>query len=242
MRILGLDVETSGLDAKKDRIIEIGCVLYDVETATPVQMISELVDPSMDLGEGNFKVPEEIVTLTGISDEMLNVYGSFERDVLLRVDAMALLADYYIAHNAPFDRGFLEAAYARHSMIMLDRPWICSMNDIKYPAAIKTRNLQHLAADHGFVSPFRHRAVFDVLTMLKVASNYKIEDIISRAKEPTLYVQAIVGFDEKELAKARGYRWYAPSKVWWREWKSSDYNADKLECPFRTQLLAGPLE
>jgi hypothetical protein len=73
--------------------------------------------------------------------------------------------------------------------------------------------------------------------MFKVAEKYSFDDILARAAEPTLYVQALVSFDEKELAKARGYRWYAPTKTWWREFKKSDFEADKLECGFRTQLL-----
>ena len=122
-------------------------------------------------------------------------------------------------------------------MTMLDRPWLDTIVDIRFPDSIKTRNLHHLGADHMVLNPFRHRAVFNVLTMFKVMEHYDLDAIIARSKEPTVYVQAIVSFDEKELAKARGYRWYAPSKLWWRSFKLSDFEADKLECGFRTQLL-----
>ena len=127
-------------------------------------------------------------------------------------------------------------------MTMLDRPWLDTIIDIKFPESIKTRNLHHLGADHQTLNPFRHRAVFDVLTMFKVMEHYDIDAIIARSKEPVLYVQALVSFEEKELAKERGYHWCAPKKIWWRSWKSSDFEADKLECGFRTQFLNGAPE
>jgi DNA polymerase III epsilon subunit-like protein len=36
MRVLGLDVETTGLSFETDHVTEIGCVLYDVEQKKPL--------------------------------------------------------------------------------------------------------------------------------------------------------------------------------------------------------------
>ena len=64
--ILGLDVETQGLDATKDRVTEWGLVLWDSFTKQPVRISGFLV-----------KVPggvsTEIEKLTGITNEMLEV-------------------------------------------------------------------------------------------------------------------------------------------------------------------------
>jgi DNA polymerase-3 subunit epsilon len=239
--LIGVDVETSGLDPAKDRIIEIGAVVYDFDTKKPMQILSELVDPTME--DGDWKLPEEITAITGITFDDLGKYGGFERDILLKLEAMIQFADYYVAHNGNiFDRPFLEAAYGRHSMTMLDRPWLDTISDIRFPESIKTRNLKHLAAEHNFLPGFSHRAAFDVLTMFKVMDSYDLDAIIARAGEPTVYVQAIVSFEEKELAKERGYHWFAPKKMWWRSWKQSDYDADRMECGFRTQILTGAPE
>jgi DNA polymerase-3 subunit epsilon len=151
-------------------------------------------------------------------------------------------ADYLMAHKAEFDKGFIETAMAHRGYADSGKQWLCSMEDIRYPPEIKTRNLLHLAAEHGFAPSFRHRAIFDVLTMLKVAESYNLEDIIARSQEPTVYVQAIVSFDEKELAKERGYHWCGAKKTWWRSWKQNDFEADKAECGFRTVILQGPPE
>ena len=243
MLLLGIDTETSGLDAKKDRIIEYGVVLFDWDTKTPVQMISELIDPMMDLGGSEFPLPEEIVKLTGITDAMLGSYGAYEKDVLRKINEMASFAEYRVGHNCNvFDALFVTEAYKRTELLEPALPWLDTTIDCKYPESIKTRNLKHLAAEHNFLPGFSHRAVFDVLTMFRVMSAYDLDAIIARSKEPTLFVQAIVSFEEKDLAKERGYHWCAPKKVWWRSWKSSDFEADKLECGFRTQLLTGAPE
>lgn len=235
MRILGIDTETTGLDDETDRIIEVGCCLWDWDSKLPLALYSSLVIPERD-------IPEEITTLTGITAGQVNEFGWPEEVVLGQVDELLIKADYIMAHNSPFDKGFFDKGIERQKMAPRNIPWLDSMRDIVFPKEVATRNLNYLAAESGFINPWRHRAIFDVMTMLKLASDYDIEAIIARSKEPILYVQAIVSFEEKELAKDRGYRWHGQSKRWWREWKSSDYEADKLECPFRTQLLPGALE
>ena len=230
MKICGIDFETTGLSAKDDRIIELGAVLWEWETSTPLLLVSGLVNPERP-------IPEEITKITGITDEVVILYGTPEKMAIERLQIMMGEADYCMAHNAAFDKGFYEETVERLGIRDIDRHWLDTMQDIKFPPEIKTRNLQHLAADHGFVSPFRHRAVFDVLTMLKVASNYSIDDITARANEPTLYIQALVTFDEKEKAKELGFRWYAPQKIWWKDMKSSDFEAMQSTCGFQTRKL-----
>jgi DNA polymerase-3 subunit epsilon len=145
-----------------------------------------------------------------------------------------------------FDRLFYEAALSRLGIDAPAVPWLDSSIDVKYPAHIKTRNLRHLASEHSFLNPFSHRAVFDVLTMLKVASCYDLDAIIARANEPTLFVEAIVSFQEKDKAKDRGYRWFAGSqtarKCWWKQFKASDYEIERETCGFDTFILPGAPE
>jgi DNA polymerase-3 subunit epsilon len=235
MKILGVDFETTGLDASEDRITEVGAVLFNWEAQTPLVVLSTLVDPGRP-------IPEEITRLTGITEEMVAEYGRPEKDVLDDLRHLLDCADFAMAHNAVFDMGFFNAAVLRNGFTPDDKVWLCTMSDIKYPESITTRNLCHLAAEHSIINPFRHRAVFDVLTMLKMASNYDIDAIIASAQEPTLYVRALVDFDEKEKAKLLQFHWSAPQKIWWRGYKQSDYVGMKDTCGFNTQLLAGPLE
>lgn len=236
MLICGLDFETTGLDPKADRITEIGAVLWEWETSTPLALLSALVDPQRD-------IPPEITKLTGITSEMIANYGRPEGEAMADLRYLTGTANFIMAHNGTlFDKLFFEAALARLGWIDTGKVWIDTKTDIKYPDDITTRNLRHLASEHQFLNPFAHRAVFDVLTMLKVASLYPLEEIIARAKEPTLFVQACVSFEDKEKAKARGYYWCAPRKIWWKSLKESDYVAEKDTCGFRTVLLQGAPE
>jgi DNA polymerase III subunit epsilon len=234
MKILGLDFETTGLSWQADRIIEVGAVLYDWDTETPLCLLSELVIPDRP-------VPDEIVKLTGITDALIDAYGQSEELTLRRLLRMIGQADYVMAHNgSEFDKLFFDACIARVGDVGTgwECPWLDTRCDIVFPESITTRQLKFLAAEHGFLNPFSHRAIFDVLTMLKVARQYPLESIVARSKEPTLYIQAIVSFDDKDKAKARGYFWCAPRKIWWRSMKQSDYEIEKTAAGFRTALLA----
>ena len=233
--VLGADFETTGLSAVDDRIVEVGAVLYDWDAKTPICLLSMLVHPERP-------IPPEVTKIHGITDDMVDTYGKPERQAIGEFEYLLSCADYAMAHKVDFDKPFHDAAIAREGFEPTDTLWLCSMQDIKYPESITTRNLRHLAAEHDFCNPFAHRALFDVLTMLKVASNYDLDAIVARAQEPTLYVQALVSFDEKEKAKELQFRWFAPDKIWWRSYKGSDYEAMKDTCGFKTRLLAGPLE
>lgn len=229
--IFGVDFESTGTDVTKDRITEVGGCLFDWDSATPLVLQSDLVHIDVP-------IPQEVVELTGITDQMLEDYGKQPEDVFSDFHYLAGKADYLMAHFAnQFDKPLYEATMQRLGIEPVDKLWLDSSVDCTYEKRITTRNLQYLAAEAGFTNPFRHRAVFDVLTMLRVASDFRLDAIVKRAQEPTLYVQAIVSFEEKEKAKERGYRWYGPTKTWWKSAKLSDYQAEKDVCGFKTVLL-----
>ena len=102
-----VDLETTGGGTDTEAITEIGAV--KVRGGEVLGEFATLVDP----GRG---IPPLITVLTGITDLMvasappiaavLPAFLDFARDAVL------------VAHNAPFDVGFLKAACAR-----LDRPW-----------------------------------------------------------------------------------------------------------------------
>lgn len=236
MLICGIDFEATSVEPKEARIIEIGAALWDTVLQTPVALLSVFVDPMVE-------IPEEITKITGITDEMVQEYGESEAAAISQLEKFMDVAEYRMAHNGTqYDVPLWRATLERYGKTDKDVLWIDSRLDIKFEEQITTRNLKYLAAEKGFLNPFPHRAVFDVLTMFQISSQYEWGAIITRAKEPTLYVQAIVSFDEKEKAKELGFRWFAPEKVWWRSMKFSDHEAMKDTCGFKTRMLAGPLE
>ena len=67
MKILGFDVESTGLDPKKDSITEMGLVLYDTDAKAPVRISGFLVKGGL--------ITAEIERITGITQAMLDTYG-----------------------------------------------------------------------------------------------------------------------------------------------------------------------
>jgi len=216
--VLGFDFETTGLDTKNDRIIEVGAVLWDWDRATPLEIMNELVRH-----EG-IELSSEISTITGIETDDLMRFGKPIDKVLNRLLAMAHEAEAMMAHNAPFDEGMLLAECARLQWTGdTKRLLIDTVTDIEYhPIKHKQKNLVTLAATHGFLNPFPHRAVTDVLSMCKIASQYDFDAVKARAKSPNVTVVAIVSFDEKEKAKAAGFYWKPETKEWYRKMKECD--------------------
>jgi DNA polymerase-3 subunit epsilon len=122
LRVVVLDTETTGLDAGKDKIIELAMLRFEVDLASgqpvgEVQVFDELEDPGMP-------IPPEVQALTGIRDA--DVAG--KRLDAQRVAYMLDGVDLVIAHNAGFDRPFCEARFA----VFQDIAWACSFADMDW--------------------------------------------------------------------------------------------------------------
>ncbi len=103
MREIVFDTETTGLDAGKDRIIEVGCVelMNWVETGRTYRT---MIDPGVSLSA-------EITKITGYTTSDVKGQPRFEQIV---DELMAFIGDAdVVAHNAEFDRGFLNAELVR---------------------------------------------------------------------------------------------------------------------------------
>ncbi len=94
-----VDIETTGTEVGKDKITEIGAV--KVENGKIVSSFQTLVNPQM-------AIPEKIVKLTGITDDMVKDAPLIE-DVFH--DFFKYLGDtVFVAHNTEFDYRFLRTA------------------------------------------------------------------------------------------------------------------------------------
>ncbi len=237
MHLLGLDVETTGLDANTCEIIELGAVLWDTDRKTPLVIFSELV--ALPKGQS---VPQEITQITGIQDSDLKNFAKPKEEVLSRLTNLMGQADYIVAHNAPFDRAFIEKALNEFPSTpvvegALKKTWLDSVLDVPYPERIGSKKLSYLAAEHLFLNYYSHRAIFDVLTMLKIISQYDIKEIIKLNASPNLTVKAIVSFEEKDKAKAKGYSWDAKNRLWIKSLKEINLERERQSCDFELAIL-----
>ena len=99
---IALDLETTGLNSSTEFIIEIGAMKF-VE-GKPVESYESLVKPPIS-------IPKFITGLTGISNDDVN--GASEIDEVLP-EFMEFCGEYpLIAHNSPFDMGFLRTWAAK---------------------------------------------------------------------------------------------------------------------------------
>lgn len=99
---LYVDVETTGLDAARDQIIEVGAVLFEYGVGDGrIFAIRESYSAFEDPGR---RIPDAVTRMTAITDQMVAGQRIDERALETLVQQSALV----IAHNAPFDRGFLE--------------------------------------------------------------------------------------------------------------------------------------
>lgn len=203
MLILGLDFETMGLDPKIHKVSEVGAVLWDTDLHRGIHSMGYLVRLSPDT-----PFEDEALKVTGLTIDILAKYGKDSERALKQLLNMYEQADLICAHNGKeCDRGFLRAWMEAHGLLEVfpeEKFWIDTQYDIDYPKKWN-RQLTCLAAYHGFVNPFPHQALMDVYTMFRILDQYDINQVLDYAKQPTVTLQALVSFDDKEKAKALGY-------------------------------------
>ena len=201
---LFVDVETTGLDPEKDEIIELAMVPFRYSLDG---IIVDVGEPFDRLREPAGPIPPTITALTGITDAMV----SGQRIDPEEVTQFAVSADVAIAHNAAFDRKFLERFCPSFSF----KPWACSMSEIDWAAeGFEGTKLAYLAVGCGFFYD-RHRAVNDCLAAVEVLSRTlpksgvnALGHLLKRARMPTWRIWAEGSpFEFKDQLKSRGYRW-----------------------------------
>lgn len=215
---LYVDVETTGLDHAKDRIIQLAVVPFaftsDGRVCTVGASEAWFEDPGVPLDPA-------ITRLTGIRDA--DVAGQRIDDV--RVEELLRDAALVIAHNARFDRPFLE----RRLTGFADKPWACSMADVPWQEeGLPTTKLEWLAERHCAVFYDAHRADVDcrvgvhLLASTLPSGRRAMEVLLGAVRTKTVRVWAVESpFATKDLLKGRGYRWSGGEdgqpKAWYRD-------------------------
>ena len=145
------DVETTGLSARYDQIIELAAV--KMEDGEIVSEFQEFIDPGQPLSETT-------TNLTGITDDM--VQGSKSEDEVLQAFQAFSEGTVLVAHNASFDMGFINTAYQRHGLGQADQPVIdtLELSRMLHPN-LKSHRLNTLAKRYDVALEHHHRAIYD---------------------------------------------------------------------------------
>jgi DNA polymerase-3 subunit epsilon len=161
-RQIVLDTETTGLDPLKgDRVIEIAAI--ELSNLMPTgRTFHTLVDPERD-------VPEESTRVHGFTAEMLRGKPKFAE---VAEGFLGFLGDApIVAHNAPFDFGFLDAELVRAKRKPLDRArMIDSLALAKKRFLGMPNSLDALCRRFGIDNSMRtsHNALLDVQLLAQV--------------------------------------------------------------------------
>jgi DNA polymerase III subunit epsilon len=210
-----LDVETTGLDQQKDEIIELGMVKFDY---LPDGRIASLREVYTSFNEPSEPIPLEVTALTGITDDMVAGQRIDDSAVFSFVDDAVIV----IAHNASFDRKFVE----RYWSIFQRKAWGCSATEVEWRKhGFEGSRLGYLLNGAGFFHQ-AHRAVDDCHALLEILAcelpttgTSALAVLLERARKKTMRVWAEQSpFDLKDSLKRRGYRWSDGSDGRPRSW------------------------
>ncbi len=147
---LFVDVETSGLDPRVDRIIELAMMPFEYTLGGEVLAVGS---PFRQLEDPGIPLSSTIVALTGITDEHVRGERIDDSRVLRLLRGVQLV----VAHNAEFDRAFLEPRFP----VFRKATWGCSIADVPWRReGVSGISLMSLARRYGITFQ-AHRAVND---------------------------------------------------------------------------------
>jgi DNA polymerase III epsilon subunit family exonuclease len=160
---VALDVETTGLNAELEKIVEIALVrfFFDKEGALSEEdRFSTLINPGV-------AIPAQASRIHGITEaDVANapLFGDIAQKISDICDGRVI-----VGHNVLFDIGFLEKEFERAQMAtdFQECADTFGMAKLAFPS-MPSYNLGKLAFSIGLQSDARHRALGDALTCMRL--------------------------------------------------------------------------
>ena len=199
-----LDVETTGLNSDTDKIIELAMIPFEYSDSGKIYRVLPDYTSYQDPG---IPLPAITTEITGITDEMI----AGQAIDIKQVKALLSTASIVIAHNARFDRGFMENFFDGFK----DIAWGCSFADINWnEEGTGSLKLEYLAYEYGFFYD-AHRATIDCQAGIEILSKTLpksgtpvLKRLLETAMTTNYRLWAVKSpFDKKDMLKQRGYRW-----------------------------------
>jgi len=225
-RLLILDTETTALHPDEGDCIEVGGVLFHVPSRSVLSQVSFLLPCQANAAEA----------INGIAAAVSQLEQPW-RQALRCFLVMVAAADGILAHNAAFDRQW----FGRGPLPALDKPWICSMDDIPWPPGRQLRpapSVRDLAIAYGVPVWAAHRALTDCTYLVQVLQRCDdLEILLQAAQEPRRLYRAQLSYSERHQAKAAGFRWNDPVQGAWTK-RLSEREVSTLPFPVNPVLSA----
>ena len=226
---IALDVETTGLDPRTDAIIQLSVVAFEYSAETG--RIFEVSEPLTSFEDPQRPIPAEVAKMTGITDA--DVAGKRIDDQ--SVEALVRSSSLVLAHNAAFDRPFLE----RRLPAFKDVAWGCSLADVPWRSlGYASSSQESLLMRHCGAFYDAHRADSDALAMVHLlatpleSGDLPLKLLLQSAREKTVRIWAVgAPFEAKDALKSRRYRWNSGDdkrpKAWYRDVREDEQAAEQ---------------
>lgn len=166
VRLVALDFETTGLSAELDRVVEIGAVAFRMEQGDGVWAALEdgryetLVNPGRP-------IPPEVSAIHGIDDLAVSMAPTFAEAAAALLPFME--GSILVAHNAPFDMGFLLAETARAGIEKPGNPAYDTIAIAKTAVSgLPSYSLKALASSFGIEQTAAHRGGDDARVCMEL--------------------------------------------------------------------------
>lgn len=199
-----LDVETTGLDARRDEIIELAMARFAFSDDGHVLQAGPTFQR---LRQPSFPIPSKVISLTGITNEIVAGHTIDPGEIANFIAGVELV----IAHHAKFDRPFAESLHPGFAATR----WACSMTQVEWElAGCEGRKLSYLLASAGLFHE-SHRGLDDCHATLELLARPLGETrrtalayVVDEAARTTWRLRAVgASYARKDLLRSRGYRW-----------------------------------
>ncbi len=218
-QLLILDTETTGLEPAQADCVELGAVLFRVPERVVLSQVSFLLPVRHNPAEAINGIPAAVSRLPQPWQAGLSCF-----------EAMLAAADAVLAHHAAFDRQW----FGLGPLPPIDKPWICSMEDIRWPPERQLRanpSVRDLALAYGVPVWAAHRALTDCIYLAQVLERCDdLEILLEAALEPRQLFRAQLSYAERHRAKEAGFRWNDPVPGAWTR-RLSQREAGELSFP-----------
>ena len=149
-----VDMETTGLAAEDNRIIEIALIRTD-NFANPLGYWSTFVNPEMPIPNS------EIHNITDTDVANAPTFSAIVDDIVTRLDGQVL-----VGHNISFDTSFLESEFARLDRQLPALHTVCTVQESHYfLPGLSSRRLTDCMAALSVQPKVEHRALEDAVAI-----------------------------------------------------------------------------
>lgn len=219
---VAVDIETTGLNPVTDKILEIGAL--KIENGNIVDTFSELVNPDME-------IPERIIELTGINDEM--VKNCPDISCVIKKFVEFCDKDVLLGHNLKFDYSFIVEKAAENGMKFKKNGLDTLTMAKRHLKDLDSRKLDYLCSYYGIKDEEHHRAFNDARVTVELyriladlfekdtdpvfvplPMSYKIKKISPITQKQKSYLTDLIRYhrikfedDIDELTKSEASRW-----------------------------------